>query len=95
MERERRREGVGGGRGDLIIGARGGGQAAGGGRGGEVRLLAGRGSGKVRVAPGESAGIVDNVVVKGKMDEVYGKIDRSVIVREKVDLAGMVVIVDG
>ena len=73
--------GLGGGEG-------GGGQAAGGGRG-RTR----RGFRKVRVAPREGAGIVDNVVIKRERDVVNGKVDRSVIVREKVDFASITVAV--
>ena len=64
----------------------GGGQAAGGG-GGRAR----RGYRKVRVAPREGAGIINNVVIEGERDVVNGKVDRSVIVREKVDFASITV----
>ena len=52
-----------------------------------------RGFRKVRVAPREGAGIVDNVVIKRERDVVNGKVDRSVIVREKVDFASITVVV--
>ena len=38
------------------------------------------------MAPGESAGIGDNVVVKGERDVVNRIVDRIVVVREGVDL---------
>ena len=74
--------------GKTMVEGRGAGRRRGGGGDRLEEVETGRGGvfGKFSVAPGESAGIVDNVVVEGERDVVNRIVDRIVVVREGVDL---------